>query len=64
MVKQFIPANSIHSYMYGTRFRGTGCFSILTVKRFGKNALDIMVVFYGTSSLVILGAYRGIQILK
>ena len=29
-----------------------------------KNPLDIMVVFYGTSSLVILGAYRDIQILK
>ena len=29
-----------------------------------KNPLVIMVVFYGTSSLVISGAYRDIPILK
>ena len=31
---------------------------------FQRNPLDIMTVFYGTSSLVILGAFRDIQILK
>ena len=34
MVEHFIQESSIHSY--GTRFRETGCFSIPTVKRFGK----------------------------
>ena len=36
MVELFILASSIHSY--GTRFRETGCFSIPTVKRFGKKS--------------------------
>ena len=62
MVEHFIPASSIHSY--GTRFRETGYFSIPKVKGLERNPLDIMVVFYRTSSLVILGTYRGIQILK
>ena len=34
MVEHFIRASSIHSY--GTRFRETGCFSIPTVKSFGR----------------------------
>ena len=59
MVELFIPAGSIHSY--GTRFRENGCFSI---KLLESNPLDIMVLLYGKSSLVILGAYRDIQILK
>ena len=62
MIEHFIPASSIHSF--GTRFRKTGCFSIPKVKCLERNPLDIMVVFYGTSSLMILGTYRGIQILK
>ena len=63
MVEHFIPASSMHSY--GTRFRETGCFSIpkVKVKDLKRSPLDIMVVFYGTSSLMILGTYRGIQIL-
>ena len=41
-----------------------GFFSVPKVNSFGRNPLDIMVVFYGMSSLVILGAYRDIQNLK
>ena len=62
MVEHFIQANSIHSY--GTRFRQTGCFLFHKLEVLERNMLDIMVVFYKTSSLVILGAYREIQILK
>ena len=62
MVEHFILTKTIHSY--GTRFRETGCFSTPKVKSFGKKSFDMMVVFYGTSSLMILGAYRDIQILK
>ena len=36
MVEHFIPASSIH--LYGTRFTETGCFSIPTVKSFGKKS--------------------------
>ena len=36
MVQDFIKASFIHSY--GTRFRETGCFSIPTVKSFGKKS--------------------------
>ena len=36
MGERFIPASSIHSYE--ARFRETGCFSIPTVKRFGKKS--------------------------
>ena len=54
MVEHFIPASSIHSY--GTRFREIGCFSIPKVNFLERN--HVMVVFYGTSSLVVLGAYR------
>ena len=39
MVEHFIPASSIHSYE--TRFRETCCFSIPTVKKFGKEILWI-----------------------
>ena len=35
-VEHFIPTSSIHSY--GTRFREAGCFSIPTVKSFGKKS--------------------------
>ena len=62
MVKHFILANFVDSY--GTRLKETGCFSITKVQRFGKKSLDIMVVFYGTSCLAILGDNRDIQILK
>ena len=34
------------------------------LKVFERNPLDLMVVFNGTNSLVILGPYRDIQILK
>ena len=36
MVKHFIPTSSIHSY--GTRFWVSDCFSIPTVKKFGKKS--------------------------
>ena len=42
MVEYFIPASSIHSY--GTRFRETGCFSIPTVKSFGKKSFGCVVL--------------------
>ena len=59
MVEHFIPASS-NTHMeldLGKRF-----FSIPTVKSFGKKPYNGCV--YGSSSLVILGAYRDIQILK
>ena len=62
MVEHFILASSIHSY--GTRFRDTGFFIKSKKKVLEKNPLDITVVFYGASSLVISGAYRDIQFLK
>ena len=55
MVKHFITARS-SIYSYGTRFGDKVCFSIPKVKKMERNTLDIMVVFYGTSSLFILGA--------
>ena len=52
MVEHFIPASSIHSY--GTIFRETGWFFLFQKsKDLERNPLDIMVVFYGMSSLVI-----------
>ena len=36
MFQHYIPASSIHSYE--TRFRETGCFSIATVKSYGKKS--------------------------
>ena len=39
-------------------------FQLQQLKIMERNPLDIRVVFYGTSSLLILGAYRDIQILK
>ena len=38
MVKHFIPASSIHS-----RFLETGCFSIPTVKSFGKKSFGCVL---------------------
>ena len=42
MVEHFIPSSSIHS-LYGTRFRETGCFSIPTVKCFGKKSFGCVL---------------------
>ena len=62
MVKHFILASSIH--LMELDLGKLVVFLFQQYKVLERNPLDIMVVFYGTSSLVILGAYRGIQILK
>ena len=43
---------------------GNWLFFYSNSKKMERNPLDVMVVFYGSNSLLILGAYRDIQILK
>ena len=61
MVEHFIPASSLHMELDLAKLV---VFLFQNENVLERNPLDIMVVFHGTSSLVILGSYRDIQILK